>query len=601
MELNVRHDYSSSPEAMAVIGKARNVVDDANRQMERYSKIFDLSLSERKKHGFFTVDEIQKYSIPTEKVIGVKGKEIEYDFPNAKYVEGDLRVRIWREKDPLLFRNLEILKGSLDVDVYDTNKKRFDILPSIRFVSGDFLLNHECFYLTKEQCFNGCVCIPSLELVGGSLDLVSHNEKFQELRYIEQSDNDVYFSNLKVVLNDICCSKHIHNGRYDFDYLDIKAGSGSEMLYVGGDCKKGFEPRIIEGNTDVYHNGLLYCNGEKVDNRLLGSENLVVNEFGSGSGKDLVRFYRIEDEHSEVPEGFSLKCTSAGMSYLSTPAGFNLALDNSIVLVGNEKGSFDILSSGKFFEKYDIDESGKYAFRHEASVDVVISDDKSYEDVIVENIEHPSVDFVVTIREYPLKKTANSTYEFIDETAGDSLIRIDSSNYFPEGSRVNVGLEGFVDYEHAFCCNAVEQLASQLPDEYLNGEPFGICLIYDDSITNRFKLAHPELCQSPLSVTNSLEGLGEQLFHAIQESGLNLNSVVMNLNSSSFLEGFAHAAVASKVPVSIHSVSPTMTFGAYPIRHVKGYSPAFTRQGFARNDVQKKQEQVSSKKKGVNW
>ena len=234
------------------------------------------------------------------------------------------------------------------------------------------------------------------------------------------------------------------------------------------------------------------------------------------------------------------------------------------------------------------------------SVDVVISDDKSYEEVIVENIEHPSVDFVVTIREYPLKKTANSTYEFIDETAGDSLIRIDSSNYFPEGSRVNVGLEGFVDYEHAFCRNAVEQLASQLPEEYLNGEPFGICLIYDESITNRFKLAHPELSQLPLSVSNSLEGLGEQLFHTIQESGLNLNSVVMNLNCS-FLEGFAHAAVASKVPVSIHSVYTAMKFGEYPVRHVKGNSPAFTRQGFVRNDVQKKQERVSSKKKGVNW
>lgn len=169
---------------------------------------------------------------------------------------------------------------------------------------------------------------------------------------------------------------------------------------------------------------------------------------------------------------------------------------------------------------------------HLNDIDVVFHGNLSDSDLVKTNIEHPDVDFVLRFRKERKGFILNEEkYLAVEKFSGDSLIDV----IVPDFKYSN---PSDPDYSDVFLSETgigkvVEQIKNRLPEQYLNGEPFGIAVFCYDDLSGKLHNVDSDWTQGES---------GRNVFNALRDSGLNISSIIVEPQPESFVNEFAFAA-----------------------------------------------------------
>ena len=181
--------------------------------------------------------------------------------------------------------------------------------------------------------------------------------------------------------------------------------------------------------------------------------------------------------------------------------------------------------------------------KEKGNLSFVVSTNLSDVEIVTSNIDHPDVDFVLLfVPEDNSFKSSDKSVELnaVRKSAGDSLIeiRVSGVRYSdpddPTYSDVEISGKGLK--------SIVEQLRQRLPEEYLEGKPFGVAVF-----------APVDICgwKANLDSDWTQSDIGSKVFDELCRSGIVINSVVSMFRRELFVAGFSFEAVEKGIPLTV--------------------------------------------------
>lgn len=164
-------------------------------------------------------------------------------------------------------------------------------------------------------------------------------------------------------------------------------------------------------------------------------------------------------------------------------------------------------------------------------------------EIVRSNINHPDVDFVLLfVPEHGSFKSVDKLPELnvIRNIAGDSLIEISvpgvrySNPEDPIYSDVEISNKGLK--------SIIEQFREKLPEEYIDGKPFGVAVF-----------APEDICGNKANLDSSWTqyAIGSEVFDFLKLSGLNISLMVSMFPGELFVDGFSFEAAEHGVPLTV--------------------------------------------------
>lgn len=203
-------------------------------------------------------------------------------------------------------------------------------------------------------------------------------------------------------------------------------------------------------------------------------------------------------------------------------------------------------NSGRRRLQYSAKEMNRLLSEHQnvhKDVSFILSTKLPDVEIVRSNINHPDVDFVLLfVPEHGSFKSADKLPKLkaIRNMAGDSLIEISvpgvrySVPEDPTYSDVKISEKGLK--------GIVEQFREKLPEEYIDGKPFGVAVF-----------APEDICGYKANLDSSWTqySIGCEVFDSLKLSGLNISSMVSMFPGELFVNGFSFEAVEHGVPLTV--------------------------------------------------